>query len=182
MWINGTFGAGKTTTGTLLALRDPRLRVFDPEWVGYLLASNLSNDPGDQAVSDFQHYESWRRLVPVVADEVVRVTGQSLVATQSVLDEGYWAELTAGSAALGHEVLHVVVEADPEVLAGRIEADEVESGARQWRLDHLTTYAETRGWMTHSADLVVDSTHLTPAQVTDRVWSVVAEALATAST
>jgi hypothetical protein len=29
-WINGTFGAGKTTTGTLLAERDDRLWAFDP--------------------------------------------------------------------------------------------------------------------------------------------------------
>ena len=170
VWINGTFGAGKTTTGTLLAQRDPRLRVFDPEWVGYLLVNNLA----DHVVSDFQHYESWRRLVPVVADEVVRVTGQSLVAIQTVLDEGYWGELMGGLAALGHEVLHVVVEADPDVMTERIDADEVEKGARRWRLDHLASYAEAREWLVRSADLVVDSTHLTPEAVTDLVQAAVA--------
>ncbi len=174
VWVNGTFGAGKTTTGTLLSERDQRLRVFDPEWVGYLLANNLADHP----VTDFQHYESWRRLVPVVADEVARFTGQSLVAIQAVLDEGYWDELTAGLADLGHEVVHVVVESDPAVMTARIEADEVEKGARQWRLDHLTTYGSARAWMTARADLVVDSTDLTPAQVTDRVWVLVAERLA----
>ncbi|CAN5416688.1 AAA family ATPase [soil metagenome] len=175
IWVNGTFGAGKTTTGTLLAQRDPRLRVFDPEWVGYLLANNLA----DHQVSDFQHYESWRRLVPVVADEVVRFTGQSLVAIQAVLDEGYWSELTSGLTALGHQVLHVVMESDPVVMTQRIDADEVEKGARRWRIDHLATYAGARRWMTDSADLVVDSTDLTPEQATDRVWAVVAERLHT---
>ena len=175
VWVNGTFGAGKTTTGTLLAKRDERLRVFDPEGVGYLLRDALA----DHEVSDFQHYESWRRLVPVVADEVARFTGQSLVAIQAVLDEGYWRELVDGLARLGHEVLHVVVEADPAVMAERIESDQVERSARRWRLDHLATYAGARAWMTAAADLVVDSTHLTPEQVTDRVWALVAERLAT---
>ena len=175
VWINGTFGAGKTTTGTLLAARDERLRVFDPEWVGYLLANNLADHP----VSDFQHYPSWRRLVPVVADEVARCTDQSLVAIQAVLDEGYWGELTTGLADLGHEVLHVVVESDPRTMTARIEADEVEKGARQWRLDHLAAWSEARGWMTAAADLVVDSTDLTAEQATDRVWALVAERLPT---
>lgn len=169
MWLNGTFGAGKTTTGTLLAQRDERLRVFDPEWVGYLLANNLA----DHEVSDFQHYESWRRLVPVVADEVARFTGQSLVAVQTVLDEGYFAELEGGLTLLGHEVLHVVLESDDAVMRERIAADEVEGGARQWRLDHLAAYASARDWMVRAADVVVDSSRLAPQAVTDQVWEVV---------
>lgn len=176
VWLNGTFGAGKTTTGTLLAQRDARLRAFDPEWVGYLLANNLA----DHEVSDFQHYESWRRLVPVVADEVVRFTAQSLVAVQTVLDEGYWAELTAGLASLGHEVLHVVLESDDAVMRQRIAADEAVQGARQWRLDHLADYALARAWLMSAADVVVDSSQLTPEEVTDRVWDVVAPRLAAA--
>ena len=177
VWVNGTFGAGKTTTGTLLAERDDRLRVFDPEWVGYLLANNLADHP----VPDFQHYESWRRLVPIVADEVARFTGQSLVAIQAVLDEEYWDEITDALAALGHEVLHVLVESDESVMRERIVADEVEQGARQWRLDHLATYARARGWMRARADLVVDATDLAPEEAADRVWVHVAERWASAA-
>lgn len=105
IWINGTFGSGKTTTGGLLADSDARLRTFDPEWVGYMLRNNLT----DHEVTDFQQFESWRRLTPVVADEIVSVTGQSLVAIQTVLDESHWDELTSGLSALGHQVIHVVL-------------------------------------------------------------------------
>jgi adenylylsulfate kinase-like enzyme len=49
IWLNGTFGAGKTTTGRLLSQRSQRLRLFDPEWVGYMLRENL----GDYPVTDF---------------------------------------------------------------------------------------------------------------------------------
>ncbi|WP_323791962.1 AAA family ATPase [Nocardioides sp.] len=166
VWINGTFGAGKTTAGTLLAGRDERLRVFDPEVVGYLLRHSLADHP----VSDFQHYESWRRLVPVVADEIADATGQSLVAIQTVLDEGYWDELVGGLARLGHDVVHVLLEAEESVMVQRIEAVEVERGTRQWRLDHLAQYAVARPWLVSRADLIIDSTDLTPDEVAARVW------------
>jgi len=43
VWLNGAFGAGKSTTAKALVALSPRLRLFDPEWVGYLLRANLSN-------------------------------------------------------------------------------------------------------------------------------------------
>ena len=74
--FNGTFGVGKTTTARLLSQRNQRLRLFDPEWVGYMLRENLSDYP----VTDFRHWESWRVLTPVVADErMASVAGPSPV-------------------------------------------------------------------------------------------------------
>ena len=80
MWLNGTFGVGKTTTSANLEERLDGFRQFDPEWVGFMLANNLTDHP----VTDFQQYPSWRRLVPVVADEIVHATGQHLVAGRPV--------------------------------------------------------------------------------------------------
>lgn len=169
IWLNGTFGAGKTTTGSLVAAHDPRLRLFDPEWVGYMLRNNLA----DHDFTDFQQLTSWRRLTPLVADELIRVTNQHLVAVQTVLDEDYWRELMSGLTALGHEVLHVVIEADQQVMRQRIHGDENEPQAATWRIDHLPTYAAARTWMTASADLVLDTTDLTPQDAADQVWKMV---------
>lgn len=41
-----------------------------------MLRPNLT----DYQVTDFRHWESWRVLTPIVADELVRFSGQSLVA------------------------------------------------------------------------------------------------------
>ncbi|MEP7025229.1 MAG: hypothetical protein ABJB47_15815 [Actinomycetota bacterium] len=40
IWLNGAFGAGKTTTATLLSELVPASRVFDPETVGYMLMAH----------------------------------------------------------------------------------------------------------------------------------------------
>lgn len=37
IWINGAFGAGKTTLADELHLRLPDALAFDPEYVGYIL-------------------------------------------------------------------------------------------------------------------------------------------------
>jgi hypothetical protein len=166
IWLNGTFGAGKTTTATLLTQRSRRLRLFDPESVGYMLRPNLVDHP----VSDFRHWSPWRVLTPIVADELVRFSGENLVAPQTVLEEDYWDELVLGLSERGHAVLHVLLEADEPTMRDRIEADRQLVVARQVRLDRLAKFAEARSWIARRADLIVDTTRLAPGQVADRVW------------
>jgi hypothetical protein len=79
IWLNGTFGAGKTTTARELARIMPNARLFDPEMVGYLLMEYLK----DHDFSDFQELPPWRTLVPVVTSEIARFTGQHLLAALS---------------------------------------------------------------------------------------------------
>lgn len=160
IWINGAFGVGKTTTSAGVAAVLAGYRHFDPEWVGYMLANNLA----DQQVTDFQHYVSWRRLVPVVADEIIKVTDQGLVAAQSVLVEAYWRELQTGLVALGHEVFQVLLDADAETLHARIDADVDEPARiRPWRHRHVGDFEAARSWLIDSADLVVDTAALDAA-------------------
>jgi hypothetical protein len=161
VWLNGTFGVGKSATAVELARIMPGSRVFDAEIVGYMLMTILQ----DQTFSDFQDLPPWRALVPVVTAEIERHTGQDLLAVQTVLSRAYWAELTGGFREQKLDVFHVLLEADPQVLARRIEADEAERTARQWRLDHISGYLAARDWLTTAADLVVDSTTRTPEQV-----------------
>lgn len=141
IWINGPFGVGKTTTARL-ASELSGWRVFDPEHVGYLLAGNLR----DRDFDDFQDLPPWRRLVPVVADEIFRYTdSNAMLAVQTVLVEAYWSELLAGLSKRGLSVFHVVLDAAEDVLRGRIETDEEEQQAVQWRLNHLARYQPALG-------------------------------------
>jgi hypothetical protein len=170
LWINGTFGVGKTTAAHLIRERKPSWRLFDPEWVGYMLRANLGDVPCD----DFQDLPPWRTLVPQVAHEIALLTGDNLLATQTVLVEEYWDELRRGFTAHGMKVFHVVLDADQVTLRARIMADGADRGAAPWRLDHLDTYDSARAWMTSSADLVVDTAGLTAAETA----SLVGDALA----
>src|SRR5580704_12366547 len=61
IWINGAFGAGKTTLAGELHRRLPDAVVYNPEDVGLMLWKWIP--PG----GDFQHLPSWRELVVAAA-------------------------------------------------------------------------------------------------------------------
>lgn len=174
IWINGTFGVGKTTAGTALVERHPALRHFDPEVVGYMLAHSLK----DQAFTDFQDLPAWRALVPATAVAIRRQTGQHLVAVQTVLRQEYWGELQETFSGLGERIFHVVLDADEASLRHRIENDQLELTGRPWRLDHLAEYAAARDWMTSGADLVIDTSRLTAQDVAARIAGAIPPELA----
>lgn len=161
IWLNGAFGGGKTSTAAELAGILPGARQFDPEWVGYMLTTNLA----DQEFTDFQQLPPWRTLVPAVMAEIAGLTGQHLITVQSVLVESYWQQLMAGLKRRSLDVFHVLLHAEPGELERRIRADEVERDACQWRLDHLGVFASARPWLEATADLVIDSTTLSAAEV-----------------
>ena len=148
--------------------------MFDPEHVGYMLQAILSDVIRDRGITDFQQLAAWRRLVPQVARSVVDATASELVIVQSVMVEEYWHELRCGMLAVGLPVLHVVLEADEDTLRHRIETDELEPGARQWRLDHLAEFSDARSWMVASADLVLDSTNLSVAEAAEAIAAILA--------
>lgn len=165
VWVNGTFGVGKTTTAAAIGDQTD-WRMFDPEHVGYLLAHNLK----DFEFDDFQDLAPWRTLVPLVADEIHRFTASSVtMAVQSVLSEEYWNQLSDGFRRRSTPVMHVVLDCDEGELRRRIEADEIEHEALQWRLDHIPRFRQARPWLMASADLVVDTTDLDPTEVAARI-------------
>ena len=111
IWLNGTFGCGKTSTAAELHSLVPSSRVFDPETVGYMLQPNLA----DQPVSDFQHWPPWRPLVVATAAELARFTGQHLIAPQTILVRAYL-ERICWPAPCGLDVFHLVLDAGKEEL------------------------------------------------------------------
>ncbi|MEV8406066.1 AAA family ATPase [Streptomyces niveus] len=164
IWLNGTFGAGKTTTSKELAALLPDAKVFDSETVGYMLRPVLNSVP----VKDFQEWPPWRGLVVETASQVLDFVGGVLVIPQSVLVEQYWGEIHAGLAKAGIPVRHFVLHTDPDTLAQRIESDTVETGARQWRLDHIPRYQDALPWLRREAE-VIDTTDLSPTHVAQTI-------------
>ena len=165
LWLNGTFGVGKTTTADTITAMTDRWRVFDAEIVGYMLRSYL----GGVHFDDFQDLGAWRRLVPSVAKEVSMVADADLLVVQSVLDEGYWSELMDGIEREGLAVFHVLLDCDESVLRRRIAEDRDDPGAAEWRMSHVDTYVSARGWMADAADLVIDTGDAEPEVVARRI-------------
>jgi broad-specificity NMP kinase len=160
LWLNGTFGAGKTTTSKELVSLIPETRIFDAEYVGYMLRDAVTDMPRTGA-GGFQSWQPWRALVVETAAQLLNYVGGRLIVVQTVLEEQYWTEIRDGFQKADLPLHHVVLHTDPDTLTQRIEADTEHS--RDWRLNHLVAYREAVPWLHREAE-VIDTTHRTPQE------------------
>ena len=176
VWVNGTFGAGKTSTVRELQEVLPGSTVFDPESVGVYLRHLLSEEES-ASVSDFQDLPAWRSLVPDVAAALLVQHPGTLIVPMTLLRQDYRDEIFGALAARRIPVHHLLLHAEETILRKRIEGDEVERRARQWRLDHLEDYRRARPWLEQDA-ATVDTTVLTPRQAAERIGELVRSGVA----
>ncbi|HEY4349009.1 MAG TPA: AAA family ATPase [Gaiellaceae bacterium] len=172
IWLNGGFGAGKTTLAEELHRRVPGAVVYDPEDVGLMLWKWLP--PGD----DFQDMASWRELVVATAVSLRRHHADTLIVPMSLIQDRYRTEILGGLANAGEHVQHVFLEADVEVLRERIDArcgsldvPEASQARREWafsRVDAAIAAAARQPVGT----LMLRSDRLSPAELADEVLAV----------
>jgi len=136
-WINGSFGAGKTTLTEELRRRCPDALVFDPEEVGFMLRDMVPPAPS----GDFQDLPAWRLLVVETGRVLVQEYGRLVIAAMTVVDPGYAREIFGGLTACGIPVRHFFLKVPAARLRERITAQVIhpgdpqrDAGVRQWRL------------------------------------------------
>jgi predicted kinase len=168
VWLNGNFGAGKTTTARLLQDALPA-RLFDSEHIGYLLRPII----GDVPCRDFKEWAPWRGLTVETARQVLDFVGGTLVIPQSVLQRDYWTELMDGFTKAAIPVHAFTLHADRDTFTARVCADTAEPAAKQWRLDHRDAYETAlQDWM-GEATHVIDTTHRTPEATAAHITALV---------
>ncbi|ELS5744701.1 hypothetical protein R5P28_005151 [Escherichia coli] len=74
VWINGPFGAGKTTLAERLRDRRPGSLIFDPEEIGFVVKATVPK-PGS---GDYQDLPVWRGLTIAALQEIRRHYSQGL--------------------------------------------------------------------------------------------------------
>jgi gluconate kinase len=169
IWLNGGFGAGKTTLAAELQRRVPEAVVYDPEDVGVMLWKWIP--PND----DFQHLPSWRELVVATALSLRRHHADTLIVPMALLRDAYRAEILGGLADANEEVLHVFLEVEPGVLRERLKArpgvpgnPERNQSVRDWALSRVDA-AVVAAARQPLGTLMLRSDRLTPAELADEV-------------
>ncbi|WP_329193119.1 MULTISPECIES: NUDIX hydrolase [unclassified Streptomyces] len=182
VWINGAFGAGKTSTARELTALLPDSTVFDPEFVGDALRVLLPRKRLAE-VADYQDLPSWRRLVVETAAAMLAELGGVLVVPMTLLRQEYRDEIFGGLAARRIPVRHVLLAPEETILRQRIATreepgapQEVNVRVRQWAYDHIPAYRQALGWLTADAH-VIDNGRLTVRETAERI----AEAVRTGS-
>ena len=169
IWINGGFGAGKTTLAEELHRRLPDAVVYNPEDVGLMLWKWMPPS------GDFQHLPSWRELVVATALSLRRHHADTLIVRMSLIRDAYRAEILGGLADAGEQVLHVFLEVDAGVLRERLNARVTDPKYTEWDqaarelgmtgVDEMVAAAARQP----AGTLLLRSDRLTPAELADEV-------------
>jgi predicted kinase len=168
IWLNGGFGAGKTTLAKELHQRLPDAVLYDPEDVGLMLWKWM------EPSGDFQHMPAWRELVVATALALRRHHSDTLIVPMSLIRDAYRDEILTGLAAAGADVLHVFLEADAAALRERLDA-RVTTPGLTWEeavrdtgmtgVDEIVAAAARQP----AGTLMLRSDKLTPAELADEV-------------
>ncbi|MFG2136525.1 NUDIX domain-containing protein [Streptomyces sp. NPDC048650] len=174
VWLNGTFGAGKTTAAQELLDLLPGSTLYDPELLGSGLRLMLPAKRFEE-IDDYQDLPAWRRMVVDTAAALLTEVPGPLVTPMTLLRQEYRDEIFGSLAARRIPVRHVLLHAEETILRERIaqrtepgNVPEADASVRHWCLEHLGPYARALNWIEGDAH-VVDTTRLTPRQTAERV-------------
>ncbi|MFE9329354.1 NUDIX domain-containing protein [Streptomyces sp. NPDC006925] len=169
VWLNGAFGAGKTTAAYELLDLLPGSTLYDPEVIGAELRWMLPKEHLAQ-VADFQDLRSWRRLVADTAAALLSEVPGPLITPMTLLRRAYRDEMFGAFAARRIPVRHLLLHAEEAVLRERIDTRAAADGGttRAWCLSHLRPYQEALPWIESEAH-TIDTTHLGPRHTAERL-------------
>ena len=120
LFLNGAFGAGKTTVARALVKRLPRAVLFDPELAGIAL-QRIGR------VGDFQDLRLWRRLT-IIGIRIARLFAKNVVVPMAFSNAEYLREIRDGVARFDDDVRHVCLVAPYDVVLARLR----QRGAGAW--------------------------------------------------
>ncbi|MEV7989530.1 AAA family ATPase [Micromonospora sp. NPDC085948] len=170
IWINGAFGAGKTTLSQQLTTEDPQLLMFDAELPGFMLREIVPPPVSD----DFQDLRVWRRSVADTAIALLEEYGRTLVVPMTVVVPSYLDEIFSRLRAHNVLVDHFFIDVPTGVLRTRIAEQSVwpddpvrDAQVCAWRLKQIARCGAAVSLL--PADTVVLDGQLPVAQLASEV-------------
>ena len=117
LWINGAFGAGKTTIAYKLNCRLPNSFVYDPENVGSFIRNNTN---GLFAKGDFQDIPLWREMNYKTLRMIAEKYDGTIIVPMTIINPEYYSEIIERLIADGVEVRHYILYATRKEIIRRL--------------------------------------------------------------
>jgi 8-oxo-dGTP pyrophosphatase MutT (NUDIX family) len=169
IWLNGAFGAGKTTAARELIDLLPGSRLYEPELVGASLRATLPKERLAE-VDDVSELPSWRRLVVDTAAALLSEIPGPLIVPMTLLRQEHRDEIFGGLATRGIAVRHFLLHLEETFLRGRIDgrATTDDDATRRHGLAQLPHYSAALPWLTHDAHTIDTHGH-TPRRTAEAI-------------
>lgn len=117
IWINGTFGSGKTTTAYELEKRVEKAFVFDPESFGYVLMKNI---PKSLQKEDFQDFPIWRETNYSLLKQIAINYEGIIIVPMTITNEEYFHEILSRLRKDQIRVKHVTLMASKATIKKKV--------------------------------------------------------------
>ncbi|EIM30344.1 AAA family ATPase [Microvirga lotononidis] len=172
IWLNGPFGAGKTTLAQRLCKRRPDLLLFDPEEIGFIVKSMVPPAPS----GDYQDLPLWRGMTAAALIELRKHYRQDIVVPMTLVRPDYLNEILGDLTGRGEPILHIFLTVDEQVLRERIEHQTMSPDPtrneriRDWRLAQVDRCVAARDIMPEGTRFL-DSGRDTPEALANTVLS-----------
>ncbi|MCY4014820.1 MAG: AAA family ATPase [Gammaproteobacteria bacterium] len=167
VWINGAFGAGKSTVAQRLAAALPDAAVFDPEPLARLIRDAM---PPSRRPSDYQDSALWRHLTVEAVGGLAAGSGVVIV-PMTLIDERYFADTVGVLRASGVHVHHFSLTASPATIRRRLLKRQVtrlmDPRSTLWALDRIERCCAALAGSTFHEQ--VDTDALTVTEIVDRI-------------
>lgn len=118
IWINGSFGVGKTSTAKVLNEELDKSIIYDPEEIGGFL-SNMFNHEKD----DFQDYELWRILNSDILKYLCSIH-EVVIVPMTITNNEYYDEIVNSLELSGIKINHFILCASKENIINRLDSRE----------------------------------------------------------
>ncbi|MCP3936183.1 MAG: AAA family ATPase [Actinomycetia bacterium] len=141
IWINGAFGAGKTSVAKVLVERLPEAMMYDPEIVGDFVKHLVPTMASE--VDDLQDLPIWRTMVVATADALIEHHQCDLIVPMTLVVDAYRREILE-RLDYRHHVREFILEAGTGELDRRIREQVLipdnthrDAEVRDWRLAQI---------------------------------------------
>ncbi len=115
IWINCSFGVGKTTVAEMLKNKINDAVVYDPEEVGYFLQKILP-----KIEDDFQDNELWRKLNYEIL-KYLNNNYKKIIVPMTITNSGYYEEIVGKLQKDGIKIKEFILMATKENLIKRLD-------------------------------------------------------------
>ena len=135
LFINGSFGVGKTTVGRILQKRIADSVLYNPEWTGSVLMRLPIKFQGS-GTDDFQDVDLWRKSV-VSGIKLFRFFARkTVIVPMAFYRKNYLDEVVEGVRKFDNQVRIFCLKASFETILKRLEkrGEKIESGEDNWAI------------------------------------------------
>lgn len=162
IWINGAYGAGKTTIAELLQTKITNSYLYDPENIGDFFRKNL---PKEIQKADFQDYPEWRAWNVHVLAKIDNEYAGDIIVPMTVYKQLAYDEIFAGLREAKVEVHHFQLEVSKETVLERLRGRS--SALVAWRTERIDEIVEA--FQPIPADEKINNEKWTPDEAVQQI-------------